>query len=126
MSKKLHLIGQKIQAIRYGLLRFTEGTEMQSMQVSTSLDDGIHLNCIIREGEETPLLNKRVCLIQKNKDDYLYVSGEIDDEVRTNCKIVSLRIAKACWFTRKRKGNAVWLQEKYIYQHPGSIVDIAS
>jgi len=126
MTKKLHLIGQKIQAIRYGLLRFGEGTELQTMQVSTSMDDGIHLNCIIREGEETPLLNRRVCLIQKNKDDYLYVSGQIDDEVKANCKIVSLRIAKACWFTRKRKGNTVWLQEKYIYQDPAAIIDRAS
>lgn len=119
MSKKLHLIGQKIQAIRYGLLRFNEGTDQQTMQVSTSIDEESHLNCIIKdEGYHTPLLNRRVSLIQKHKDDYLYISGEIDDEVRTSCKVVSLKIDKACWFTRKRKGNVVWLQEKYIYQSP--------
>jgi hypothetical protein len=126
MSKKLHLISQKIQAIRYGLLRFQEDGNQQTMQVSTSMDDGDHLSCIIREADEMPLLNKRVSLIQKHKDDYLYISGEIDDEVKLNCKVVSFRIAKACWFTRKRKGNTVWLQEKYIYQEPGSAIDIAS
>jgi hypothetical protein len=126
MSKKLHLISQKIQAIRYGLLRFQEDGNQQTMQVSTSMDDGLHLSCIIREGDEMPLLNRRVSLIQKHKDDYLYISGEIDDEVKLNCKIVSFRIAKACWFTRKRKGNTVWLQEKYIYQQPEAMIDIAS
>lgn len=126
MSKKLHLISQKIQAIRYGLLRFQEGGNQQTMQVSTSMDDGVHLSCIIREADEMPLLNKRVSLIQKHKDDYLYISGEIDDEVKLNCKVVSFRIAKACWFTRKRRGNTVWLQEKYIYQVPGTAIDIAS
>jgi hypothetical protein len=90
------------------------------------MDDGVHLSCIIREGEEMPLLNRRVSLIQKHKDDYLYISGEIDDEVKLNCKVVSFRIAKACWFTRKRRGNTVWLQEKYIYQQPGAAIDIAS
>jgi hypothetical protein len=119
MSKNLHLISQKIGAIGHGLLRFREGPEQQSMQVSMSVDEGAFLNCIIRDDKEDKiLLNREVSLIQRNKEDYLYISGRIDDEVKTNCKIVSLHIVKACWFTRKRKGSAVWLQQKCVYENP--------
>ncbi|MBC7873918.1 MAG: hypothetical protein H7Y01_07980 [Ferruginibacter sp.] len=127
MSKKLQLIQNKVESIRYGLLRFSEGSDQQAMHVSTSIDNDQLLNCIIKgDTGNTTFLNRQVSLIQKNEDDYLYISGRINDEVKTHCKVVSLQITKACWFTRKRKGNTVWLQEKYIYQTPGENIEKAS
>ena len=126
MNKKLHLIRQKVETIRHGLLRFNGGAGQQT-QVSSSIDADNQLNCIIKDHNVgNSLLNSRVSLIQKNNDDYLYISGRIDDEVKTNCKIVSFKISKACWFIRKRKGNAIWLQEKYIYECPEKEIEKAS
>ncbi|MEO7923534.1 MAG: hypothetical protein ABIR30_07640 [Chitinophagaceae bacterium] len=126
MSKKLHLITQKIGDIQNALLRFGEGAEQYSMHVRMSIDKGPMLFCIINEDNDELLLNKQVSLIQKKNDDYLYISGHINDEVKTGCKVVSLRIGKACWFTRKRKGSAVFLQEKYIYQSEENKIELAS
>lgn len=120
MSKTLQLIHQKIETMRHGLLRVREGTEQQRMQVSTSLYDRHHLNCVFKENDsEGELLNREVVLIQRNDNDYLYVTGHIEDEVKKNCKVVSLRIIKACWFTRKKRGRVAWLQQKYMYESPG-------
>lgn len=126
MSNKLQLIRQKVEDICYGLLRFSEGDERQTLQVSTSFDHNHLLNCIIQnEGENNSLLNRQVSLIQKNENDYLYLTGQVDEEVR-GYKIVSLRITKACWFIRKRKGNVVWLQQKCVYQVPEGQIEKAS
>ncbi len=125
MNKKLHLIRQKIETMRYGLLRLSEGVEQQTMEVSTSVNDDHLLNCIIKS-DTGLLLNREVAFIQKKGNDYLYVSGRIDDEVENTCKIVSLRIIKACWFTQKKRGSVVWLKEKYIYENPEKIIELAS
>ncbi len=119
MSKTLQLIHQKIETMRHGILRVREGTKQQRMQVSTSVYDGHHLNCVFKDNDtEEELLNREVVLIQRNDNDYLYITGHIDDEVKKNCKVVSLRIIKACWFTRKKRGRVAWLQQKYMYESP--------
>ncbi len=127
MSKKLKLIKQKVEAICFGLLRCSDGDERQSFQVSTSFDNNHLLNCTIQDEneKECSLLNRKVSLIQKNDNDYLYLSGQVDEEVK-DFKIVSLRITKACWYVRKRKGNVVWLQEKCMYQVPEETIEKAS
>ena len=74
--------------MRHGILRVREGTKQQRMQVSTSVNDGHHLNCIFNDnytGGE--LLNREVVLIQKNDNDYLYITGHIDDEVKKTVKL---------------------------------------
>ena len=119
MNKNLELIRQKIEAIRFGLLRLTEGPEPLTMQVSALVENGPRLNCVITDGEKkNSLLNRQVSFIQKNGEDYLYISGKVDDEVDTTKKTISMRILKASWFTRKKKGSAVWLQQKCTYETP--------
>ena len=126
MNKKLQLITQKVETIRHGLLRINGGAG-QHTQVSTSIDFDNQLNCIIKdENADNKLLNRQVSLIQKNNNDYLYISGRVNDEVKSKCKVVSFKIVKACWFTRKQKGTAVWLQEKYIYECPDKEIIKAS
>jgi hypothetical protein len=73
-----------------------------------------------------PMINKEVVLIQKNNKDYLYITGRIDDEVKTTSRVVSLSITKACWYVRKAKGNISWFREKYIYENPERKIDLAS
>ncbi len=117
MSRKLNLIRQKVEAIRYGMLRFNEGSVRKSMEVRALSNNGSRLSCIIKE--DTPsasLLHRQVNLIQRKDNDYLYIAGEVDDEVKTKDKTISLKIIKAFWFTRKQKGSSVWLQEKFIYE----------
>ena len=128
MNKSLHIIQQKIGAMRFGLLSVGEGSDKQRLQVSTSrINEGNRLNCIINGAlNKGPLLNREVVLIQKSNNDYLYVSGRVDDEVKTSSKVVSLSITKACWFVRKSKGSTAWLRQKYIYENPERRIDIAS
>lgn len=116
MSKKMQLIREKMEAIRFGLLRFSEGSMRKSMEVKALVNNGAGISCIINdEGQVTSLLNREVNLIQKDHDDYLYISGRVDNEVKKKDKMISLRISKAFWFTRRKKGSAVWLQEKFTY-----------
>ena len=118
MNNKLGLISQKSDDIQFGLLRFNNKGAQKTMQVRTAVADDHLLNCIIiNDYPDTRLLNRNVSLIQKNHDDYLYISGHISGEVQNTSKIVSIYIKKACWFTRKKKGNVTWLQEKYIYEN---------
>jgi hypothetical protein len=116
MSRKLQMIRDKMEAIRHGLLRFSEGSTRQSMEVKALMKDDTGISCILSDdGHKTSLLNREVNLIQKDADDYLYISGKVDDEIRQKDKMISLRIIKAFWFTRRKKGSAVWLQEKFTY-----------
>ncbi len=120
MSNKLELIRQKVEAIQYGLLRFHEGTMRQTMEVRALAGDASGVSVIVKDEEyKASLLNREVNLIQKKGDDYLYISGLVDKEVKNPGKIIRLKIMKAFWFTRKKKGTAVWLQEKFIYEGEG-------
>lgn len=119
MSKVLSLMHQKIETMRHGMLRLKEGDGQARMQVSTCVYDGQSLNCVFNEQDnESRLLNREVVLIQKNGDDYFYITGHVDDEVEKNAKVVSLKITSACWFIRKKKGNVVWMQQKYFFELP--------
>src|SRR5688572_16549766 len=127
MNRSLHIIQQKAGSMRHGLLRLPDKTEKARIQVSTALDENNRLNCVISGLQpESQLLNKEVVLIQKSNKDYLYITGRIDDEVKTSSKVISLSITKACWFVRKAKGNVSWLRQKYIYENPASKLDLAS
>ncbi len=115
--------------MQHGMLRFYKGVDSQQrMQVRTSADKDDFLNCVIHEDENATeaLLNREVVLIQKDKDDYLYLTGLINDEIRNGCKVVSLKINKACWFIKKKRGSVVWLQQKYMFENPIQNVEKAS
>jgi len=118
MSNKLQHIQQKIDAIQFGLLRLRDDDHSNTWQVKTTTNEDNSLNCIITDdAPRRRLVNKNVNLIQKYRDDYLYITGTVDEEVNRKSKILSIRILKACWFVRKTKGGVSWLQEKYIYEN---------
>ena len=117
MANKLELIRKKVEAIRFGLLRFSEGALRRSMEVQAMPGNEFALNCVLQDEKfKTSLLNREVNLIQKMDDDYLYISRKVDNEVKDPGKTIRLKIIKAFWFTRKKKGSAVWLQEKFTYE----------
>jgi len=118
MTNKLHHIQQKIDSIQFGLLRLRDDDSSNTWQVKTTTNEDNSLNCIITdEFPRRRLVNKNVNLIQKYRDDYLYITGTVDEEVNRKSKILSIRILKACWFVRKSRGGVSWLQEKYIYEN---------
>jgi hypothetical protein len=120
MNKKLLEIQQKIGSIQNGLLRIRDGKneKVTTLQVKTTANEDDSLNCLVTgESMKHKLLNKEVNIIQKSHNDYLYITGQVEEEVTTKGKILSIRILKACWFVRKRKGSVSWLQEKYLYEN---------
>jgi hypothetical protein len=128
MNKQLQHIQQKIGAIQLGLLRIRDEKVKLTLQVKTSTNEDNSLNCVVTdEVPKRKLINKNVNLIQKSHNDYLYITGQVSDEVNGKGKILSIVILKACWFVRRSKGNISWLQEKYTYENfPNTRMDIAS
>ena len=128
MDKKLYLIQQKIGAIQFGLLRFKDKDAKMTLHVKTTANEDNSLNCVVTDDSPRKrLVNKSVNLIQKSHNDYLYITGEVNDEVNRKGKILSIRILKACWFVRRSKGSVSWLQEKYIYEKfPATPIELAS
>lgn len=117
MSNTLSSIKTKIGAIQFGLLRFNESNEQQTLQVKMVENEGPVLNCVVTDpAHGKKLLNKQVNLIQRHHDDYLYIAGKVTDEGELNRKVLAVMITKACWFVRKSKGNVSWLQQKYFYE----------
>ena len=73
------------------------------------------------------LLNKRVSLIQKSENDYLYIAGKVQEKEGPNKRTIFIHILKACWFVRRSKGTLSWLQEKHIYDiMPQDNLELAS
>lgn len=60
-------------------------------------------------------VNKKVTVVQRSEEDYLYITGQVDGNMEGATKTISVRILKACWFVRKTSGALSWLQEKHIY-----------
>lgn len=119
MTKTLDLMHQKIETIGHGLLRLRKGKGHLNVQVSTSKYDGQRLNCIFTESNlMNQLFNRDVVLIQKKGDDFFYITAQVDDEVKKPCKVISLKINKACWFIKKKSGNVAWMQQKYVFESP--------
>ncbi|MBC7946915.1 MAG: hypothetical protein H7Y42_03475 [Chitinophagaceae bacterium] len=130
MNKKLLEIQQKIGSIQFGLLRIRnqDDEKTTTLQVKTTANEDNSLNCVVTDDAKKDIfINRNVNLIQKSHNDYLYITGQVADEVNQKGKILSIRILKACWFVRKRKGSVSWLQEKYIYENlPQEGLDMAS
>ena len=116
MIQNLHSIQKKIDDIGLGLLRFRENKSQVSIQIRAKCDKDnlIHCYCADEKNDLLKLRNKKVNLIQKSNDDYLYIAGHTE-AFPENSKTLSVRIFKACWFVRKRTGRVTWFQEKHIY-----------
>ena len=117
MKTTLHIIQKKISSIQYGILRYFDGEEQKSLHVKVVINGRDSVNCKIVDSDAIEnLVNKHVNIIQKYHDDYLFASGTVTNEAE-NTKIISVRIIKACWFTKMQKGNVSWLQEVQKYDH---------
>jgi hypothetical protein len=118
MNKKLLEIQQKITSIQNGLLRIRDEKNAKfTLHVKTTTNEDDSLNCLLADDTwKRKLLNKEVNIIQKSHNDYLYITGQVEDEVTKKGKILYIRILKACWYVRKRKGSVSWLQEKCLYE----------
>ncbi|HEX7903088.1 MAG TPA: hypothetical protein VF487_04340 [Chitinophagaceae bacterium] len=116
MKYQLLHINNKINAIQTGLLRFHGKSIRTSMPVKVVTGDGGVLNCMLSgDRPSAKLINKKVSLIQRYNDDYLYVSGKVFFVGEHD--LVSIHIAKAFWFIRKVKGRVTWLENKCIYEN---------
>ena len=117
MNKKLYQIQQKINHVQLGILRFQEKDELLTIEVRTTANDDASLSCIITgDSSYYTMADKNVNLIQKNQDDYLYITGKVLGETQGKGKILSIHILKAGWFVRKREDGISWLKEKYVYE----------
>lgn len=118
MNKELHLIREKIGNIQFGILRCRENDVQKTWQVKAAPDENNVLHCIVSgemAGED--IIDKQVNLIQKNHDDYLFITGKVSAEARRKVQVLSINIEKACWFVRRSKGATSWLKQKYIYEN---------
>jgi len=118
METTQHIIHEKINAIQVGLLRCKHKGEKISVPVKIVIDENNNiLNCVasLEHIPAKKLLNKDVTLIQRDLNNYLYIGGRINREVRNKTLVFSMDITKACWFIRKSKGSVTWLQEKCVY-----------
>ena len=116
MNKKLRHIIRKIDAIQFALLRYHDKKGRITRHVKVKTNDNNSLICTLTYNEDLKKLrNKRVNLIQKSEDDYLYISGQITETTAQDEKEICICVLKACWFVRKSRGSLSWLQEKHIY-----------
>lgn len=116
MRGHLQNIQEKINLIQFALLRFRLKDKLVTLHVKAVANGDDSLNCVLTEDDALQrLVNKRVRVVQKYKDDYIYISGRVSAEVKNNRRILSIVINRACWFERRSKGSVTWLHEKYIY-----------
>ncbi len=115
MKKKLVHIQKKIDDIQVGLLRFRDDQDQVTFHVKAKSNEDDLVNCIISGNADlSKLANRNVNLVQKYENDYLYISGQVEEKEGNSKKMLSFKIIRACWFIRKSKGTLSWLQEKYI------------
>src|SRR5436189_3656574 len=98
MNKELYKIRQKINHVQCGLLRFHDEDKLLTMEVKTTANDDASLHCVVTDNSSWfPVADKNVNLIQKNEDDYLYITGKVLGEMQGNAKVISIHILKASW-----------------------------
>src|SRR5688572_20958407 len=118
MTKPLQYIIQRINTIQNGLLRYHGKKKSITMHVVVKALEDHTLICAVTNNEKPDLkklANKKINLIQKSENDYLYISGQILLKDSTNNRTLFIHILKACWFVRRSKGSLSWLQEKHVY-----------
>lgn len=118
MKKDLRVIQEKIASIQFGILKKKDANGNRSWQVKTATDEENSFHAVISEDvPEDQLVNSTVNLVQKHKDDYLYITGRVSAEADKKTKILSINILKAAWFVRQSKGKISWLKQKYLYEN---------
>jgi hypothetical protein len=109
-------IQEKICSIQLALLRYKQEGKQMTHQVKIAVDEEDKISCIVSgDLPAHKLLNKNVVLIQKDRENYMYIGGRITRESKKNKLLLSIEIKKACWYIRKSKGSVTWLQEKCQY-----------
>ncbi len=119
MHRNFYTISQKVNSIQAGLLRRqTKNGSITHHVLMKTCDDSMLICALTDSGkpDTRKLIGKRVNLIQKSENDYIYLSGIVMDKPTTNRRTLYIRLAKACWFVKKTKGSLSWLQEKYVYE----------
>jgi RNase P/RNase MRP subunit p29 len=117
MNKPLQdTIHEKICSIQLALLRYKHDGKQMTLHVKIAVDENDSISCLVPENLPShKLLNKQVALIQKDRENYVYIGGRITREAQKNKLLLSIEIKKACWYVRKFKGSVSYLQEKYLY-----------
>jgi hypothetical protein len=117
MPQPLHnSISEKICSIQLALLRYKHDGKQMTLHVKIAVDENDTISCMVPENIPSHnLLNKQVVLIQKDRENYVYIGGRITKESQKNKLFLSIEIKKACWYVRKSKGSVSWLQEKCLY-----------
>ena len=119
MHRNFYTISQKINSIQAGLLRrHTKNGSFTHHVLMETFEDNMLICALTDSGkpDTSKLVGKRVNLIQKSENDYIYLSGIVMEKPTTNRRTLYIRLAKACWFVKKSKGNLSWLQEKHVYE----------
>lgn len=125
MNKALQTIQQKINMIQSGLLRYKQNDDQVTLQVKAASANDYSFDCITDE-DVKGLHNKEVSLVQKHKDDYLYITGKVNTVVKNKKTVISISILKACWFVRESEGTLTWLEEKHMYEKESVTLRMAS
>ena len=120
MNLTLQKILRKVESVQVGLLRAEAKNEKILLQARAGSDQDLFLNCVVQKPDESEVpYNKfrQVSLIQRDKQDYLYITCQVKEQTQNNkAVIMSMEVLKACWFTRRSKGSVSWLQQKYTYE----------
>lgn len=127
MDRNLKKILSKVKSVQLGLLRCQKDDQKLLLQTRAgTLNEQV--NCIVdNKSVDVSLLSSNVNLIQKDKDDFLYITCRVTDQVvRNTAIIVSMEVLKASWFTRMTRGSVTWLKEKYTYDALSGEIDLAS
>lgn len=117
MQTTLQKILKKMETVQLGLLRVENKDEKYLLQARAGFNQD-QVNCIIQKNNKADtLLSRNVSLIQKDKEDYLYITCKVKEEIQNKSAVImSMEVIKASWFTRKTKGSVTWLQQKYMYE----------
>lgn len=76
MKNKMYYIGQKIDAIQVGLLRFNDKKRRIAIEVRAKVENENSLLCFARENTDLhKLVYKKVNVVQRGEEDYLYITG---------------------------------------------------
>ncbi len=118
MSTTLNYIKRKVTSIRFAILRCRNEQMNKSWQIKVDPNDSECLECVLdNDTAFEEVLNQNVNIVQKDKNNYLYITGRVTPKEGGDKRTFSISILKACWFIRKTRGHVSWLQEKYVYEN---------
>ena len=122
MKQLLH----QMRSMRIGLLKIDEEDTRLCIPVEAigGNEECYEWSLIEELGE--PLITKQVNLVQKQGDDYIYITAIVSAQRTKIRTIITLQIQKACWMIRKIKGSVSWLEEHFIYERMQTSLKAAS